>query len=276
MRFVDPTGYDGFDDVYLGPGMQAWVKPEQDSGSGEAGGGGGGGGGNGFHYSYTDHAYEDANGNIVGWNYVFNNFVQPNAVNFTGPVFKITSQGIDIPFIDTYQGGLEIGDKWITWQDLVNYSSPGAGSGDQTPWWEDNDFASFFYNPYGIKETEQNEYRTRYANPIGVLTVRHFTDKITGSGTINIVHDELSNEINVLYDAELGIGSISLGDSGFTISVGIRNNVEIGLNQNGIMVGYSSHRNGIISGTEYSWRPSALWYFLATAPVQIANPTFVY
>ena len=40
MRFTDPTGYDGFDDVYLGPGMQAWngIKPEQDGPGGGSGG----------------------------------------------------------------------------------------------------------------------------------------------------------------------------------------------------------------------------------------------
>ena len=40
MRFTDPTGYDGFDDVYLGSGMQAWngIKPEQDGPGGGSGG----------------------------------------------------------------------------------------------------------------------------------------------------------------------------------------------------------------------------------------------
>ncbi len=39
MRFTDPTGYDGFDDVYLEPGMQAWVHPEPDGPGGGSGGG---------------------------------------------------------------------------------------------------------------------------------------------------------------------------------------------------------------------------------------------
>jgi hypothetical protein len=45
MRFTDPTGYDGFDDVYLGPGTRTWngINPEQDGNSGLFGSGGGGG-----------------------------------------------------------------------------------------------------------------------------------------------------------------------------------------------------------------------------------------
>ena len=40
--------------------------------------GGGGSGGNGVHYSWPGHAYEDANGNFVGWEWGYYSFVQPN------------------------------------------------------------------------------------------------------------------------------------------------------------------------------------------------------
>ncbi len=30
LTYTGPTDYGGFDDVYLGPGMQAWGNPEQD------------------------------------------------------------------------------------------------------------------------------------------------------------------------------------------------------------------------------------------------------
>ena len=54
----------------------------------------GGASSEGFRYSMSDGGYEDANGNIVGWDYVFYNFVQPNAaftINFT----DLTAFGTD-------------------------------------------------------------------------------------------------------------------------------------------------------------------------------------
>ncbi len=225
----------------------------------------------------------------MGWDWVNASFVQPNltATYTVDPGMKVYFYklygSVQAIIAMKYPGqpilrpgggydfsNLNPGDGGATFLSFLLDDVGQAGGGD------DIDFVSFLCNPYGIKETEEEEYRTRYTNPLGVLTAKHFSDKITGSGTIDIVHDELSNEINVMYDAELGIGSISLGDGGFTISVGIQNNIEIGLNQNGIMVGYSSRRNGIVSGTEYSWRPSPLWYFIATVPIQITHPTFVY
>ena len=89
MRFTDPTGYDGFDDVYLGPGMQTWngINPEQDGpGGGSGSGGGGGGDGTGVYYNWTDHAYEDANGNFVGWDWVYASFVLPYANTIITPM----------------------------------------------------------------------------------------------------------------------------------------------------------------------------------------------
>ena len=40
--------------------------------------GGGSGDGTGVYYNWIDHAYEDANGNFVGWDWVNASFVQPN------------------------------------------------------------------------------------------------------------------------------------------------------------------------------------------------------
>ena len=92
MRFTDPTGYDGFDDVYLGPGMQSWVHPEQDGNSGFYGSGGGGGGGggssNGYHYDWATGHYEDSWGNVVSWNEVYNNYVLPNSIDITNLVLS--------------------------------------------------------------------------------------------------------------------------------------------------------------------------------------------
>ena len=90
MRFTDPTGYDGFDDVYLGPGMQAWVQPEQDGpGGGSGGGGGGGGSSNGYHYDWATGHYEDGWGNVVSWNEVYNNYVLPNSIDITNLVLYL-------------------------------------------------------------------------------------------------------------------------------------------------------------------------------------------
>ena len=85
LKDTGPTGYDGFDDVYLGPGMQTWngINPEQDGpGGGSGGGGGGGGSSNGYHYDWATGHYEDGWGNVVSWNKVYNNYVLPNA-NYT-------------------------------------------------------------------------------------------------------------------------------------------------------------------------------------------------
>jgi hypothetical protein len=80
MRFTDPTGYDGFDDVYLGPGTRTWngINPEQDGNSGLFGSGGGGSD-NGYQYDWATGQYVDGWGNAVSWDKVYNNYVVPNA-----------------------------------------------------------------------------------------------------------------------------------------------------------------------------------------------------
>ena len=263
MRFTDPTGYDGFDDVYLGPGMQAWngIKPEQD----------GPGGGSGGFNSPINFWVKLSEVNITAYSPVWDNW--KNWYRKNNDPYLIWGKNAGANAGGMF-GSISVSDTRRYWQNM-SMRGGGFGGGGGLNWFSNN-FRFDFSNSFGFKTTELYEYRSRIVNPLGVTTVRHFSNTSIGNGTINIIHNVLSGEIYSAFDYSFGLGSVSFDTKGFSISIGIRNNLEIGINQDGFMIGYSSKRNGVISGTDYSWRPSTLWYIMATSPYKIINPILVY
>ena len=301
LKYTDPTGYQ----TASAPGAVSWL-----------GGGGGWGessrefGGNvNWDYFANLYLYTNWQGKQVGFmdtpinldpgqdagiTYtgeeaknmfirMFSPGIQTHIYVFFGKIYVVISDGPPGEIYGSEEKGFYTSDPSKTAVSTGEASVTGkAGNGGVGtaegggPNWFSNNFRFDFSNSFGFEVTELYEYKGKIVNPLGMTTVRHFSHTSFGNGTINIIHNALSGEIYPAFDYSFGLGSVSFDTKGFSISIGVRNNLDVGINQDGFMIGYSSKRNGVISGTDYSWRPSNLWYIMATSPYKFVNPILVY
>jgi len=123
-------------------------------------------------------------------------------------------------------------------------------------------------NLYGVKHTHREEINTQITNPLGVLTVNRYSQTSFGDGVLNItqIGSKTGNNTEPSINQSVAGVSITLAPSSLSLAVGLKNTINIGVNTNGVMFGYSIKSGKLTSGTQYSWKPGPL-FKMALAPV---------